>query len=55
MDQTTFDTLFDQACKNAILESYSRIQVPSPSVIQASWNVVLQRLEEQQTPKSCQQ
>jgi hypothetical protein len=45
MDHSTFDILYDKACESAILESYKRIQIPAPTVIQASWEAVLQRLE----------
>jgi hypothetical protein len=45
MDYSTFDILYDKACESAILESYRRIQIPEPTVIKASWCIVLQRLE----------
>jgi hypothetical protein len=43
---TLFEEAFDKALENAIWENYRTIQLPSTSTIEASWNAVLQRLEE---------
>ncbi|MBA3817184.1 MAG: hypothetical protein H0X29_11845 [Parachlamydiaceae bacterium] len=45
MSENQTNVVFSQALNNAVKESIGQIQMPSSSVIKASWEAVYQRLE----------
>ncbi|MDB5054189.1 MAG: hypothetical protein JWM44_2239 [Bacilli bacterium] len=46
MNQTEFNKYFNANFLNAVKHSFTQIQLPPPSVINTSWNVVKQRIEQ---------